>query len=130
MEVIIVRGVLNIFLEFIIVYVLIFILNYLFFVRKKTKYNKDKVPIEFFYLVSLYKLDQTKINYKQFIYVTAFINTFIVAFTYIVIYRLLDKWIWQLLFGIVIIILLIIICYGLLGKYYQKRIKKVGKRGK
>ena len=125
MEVFIVRGVLNIFLEFIIVYVLIFILNYLFFVRKKTKYNKDKVPIEFFYLVSLYKLDQTKINYKQFIYVTAFFNTFIVAFTYIVIYRLLDKWIWQLLFGIVIIILLIIICYGLLGKYYQKRIKKL-----
>ncbi len=124
------NEVLNILLEYIIVYVLIFILNYLFFVRRKTKYNKNKVPVEFYYLVNLYKLDQKKINYKKFIYITAFINTFIVASTYIVIYRLLDSWIWQLVFGIIIIILLIVICYGLLGRYYQRIMNKEKKRGK
>ncbi len=124
------NEVLNILLEYIIVYVLIFILNYLFFVRRKTKYNKNKVPVEFYYLVNLYKLDQKKINYKKFIYITAFINTFIVASTYIVIYRLLDSWIWQLVFGIIIIILLIVICYGLLGRYYQRIMNKGKKRGK
>ena len=124
------NEVLNILLEYIIVYVLIFILNYLFFVRRKTKYNKNKVPVEFYYLVNLYKLDQKKINYKKFIYITAFINTFIVASTYIVIYRLLDSWIWQLVFGIIIIILLIVICYGLLGRYYQRIMNKGEERGK
>lgn len=114
------KVVLNILLEFLIVYIGVFILYWLIFVRKKTKYDPNKVPVEFYYLVSLYRLDQSKINYKKFIYTTAFINTFIIDITYMLISKLLDKWMWQLLIGIFIIILLIIILYGLLGRYYQK----------
>ena len=112
---------LNIVLEFIIAYVLVFILYWILFIRKKTTYNKNRVPVEFYYLVSLYRLDQKKINYKKFIYISGLINTFIIVFTYIIISKLLNKWIWQLLIGIVIIILLIIICYGILGSIYQKK---------
>jgi len=115
------KEVSGLLLEYVIVYVLLFILYFFLFVFKKTKYNKNKVPVEFYYLVSLYRLDQKKINYKKFIYATAFINTFIIVTTYIILTRLLNKLIWQILFGIVIIVLLIIICYGLLGRYYQKR---------
>lgn len=114
------KEVLNIVLEFIIVYIGVFILYWLIFVRKKTKYNPNKVPVEFYYLVSVYKLDQKKINYKKFVYTSAFINTFIIDATYIVIYRLLNSWIWQIIVGIFVIILLIIICYGILGRYYRK----------
>ena len=115
------KELLNILLEFVIAYVLVFILYYLLFVRKKTRYNKNRVPVEIYYLVSLYRLDQKKINYKNFIYISAVINTFIIAFTYIVVFKLLNKWIWQLLVSIVIIVLLIIICYGLLGRFYQRK---------
>ncbi len=115
------KEVLNILLEFIIAYVLVFILYWLLFVRKKTKYNKNRVPVEFYYLVSLYGLEQKKINYKKFIYISALINTFIIVSTYMIISKLLNNWILQLLIGIVIIILLIIICYGILGRIYQKK---------
>ena len=118
------KEILNILLEFIISYTLVFFLYYLFFVRKKTTYNKNKVPVEYYYLVNLYHLNTKNINYKKFIYATAFINSFIISIIYIIIIKLLDKWIWQLICGIVIIILLIIICYGILGRYYQKRGKK------
>lgn len=118
------KEVLNILLEYIIAYILVFILYFFIFVRKKTKYDKNKVPVEYYYLVSLYGLNEKKINYKRFIYSTAFINTFIIVTTYIIISKLLDKWIWQLLVGIIIIVLLIIICYGVMGRYYQKRGKK------
>ena len=114
------KDILKILLEFLIVYIGVFILYWLIFVRKKTKYNPNKVPVEFYYLVSLYRLDQSKINYKKFIYATAFVNTFIIDTTYIIISKLLDKWMWQLIVGIFIIILLIIILYGLMGRYYQK----------
>lgn len=113
--------VLNILLEFAIAYIIVFALNFFLFVMRKTKYNPNKVPVEFYYLVSLYKLDQKKINYKKFVYVTAFINSFIIVITYMIVSKLLNKWVWQLLLGVVIIILLIIIFYGLLGRYYQKR---------
>ena len=115
------KEVLNILLEFIIAYALVFILYFLLFVRKKTKYNKNRVPVEFYYLVSIYKLEQKKINYKKFIYIIAVINSFIIVFTYMIISKLLNKWIIQLLVGIVIIVLLIIICYGVLGRIYQKK---------
>ena len=105
----IMKEVFSILLEFIIAYVLVFVLYSLLFVRKKTKYDKNKVPVEFYYLVSLYRLDQKKINYKKFIYMTAFINSFIIVFTYMIISKLLNKWVWQLLVGIVIIILLILL---------------------
>ena len=113
----------EILLEYFIVYLLVFILYYFVFVRKKTKYDKNKVPVEFYYLVRIYGLNQKEINYKRFVYVTAFINTFIIVTTYILITRLLDKLVWQVLVGIVIIVLLIIICYGILGRYYQKKNK-------
>lgn len=115
------KGILDILLEFVIVYAFVFILYFLLFVMKKTRYNKNMVPVEFYYLVSIYKIDKKKINYKKFIYATAFINSFIIVFTYMIISKLLHKWIWQLLLGIVIIALLIVICYGLLGRYYQKK---------
>lgn len=118
------KEVLYILLEYVIAYVLVFVLYFFIFVRKKTKYDKNKVPVEFYYLVSLYGLEQKKISYKNFIYATAFINTFIIVTTYIVISKLLNNWIWQLLVGIVIIVLMIVIFYGLLGRYYQKRGKK------
>lgn len=115
------KEVLSVLLEYIITYVLVFILYFFIFIRKKTKYDKNKVPVEFYYLVSLYGLDQKKINYKNFVYASGFINTFIIVTTYIIITRLLDKLIWQIIIGIVIIVLLIIICYGVMGRYYQKR---------
>lgn len=115
------KEILNILLEYIISYALVFLLYYLIFIRKKTKYNKNKVPVEYYYLVSLYGLRQKDIDYKKFMYISGLVNTFIIVATYIVVSKLLNKWFIQLLCGIVIIILLIIICYGILGRYYQKK---------
>ena len=122
------KLVLSLGLEFLIAYVLVFCLYWLIFVRKKTTYNPNKVPVEFYYLVSLYRLDQKKINYKKFIYTSALINSLIIVTTYMIVYNLLNKWVWRLLVGIVIVVLLIIICYGILGRYYRKKQKKRGKK--
>lgn len=115
------KEILNILLEYIISYALVFLLYYLIFIRKKTKYNKNKVPVEYYYLVSLYGPRQKDIDYKKFMYISGLVNTFIIVTTYIVVSKLLNKWFIQLFCGIVIIILLIIICYGILGRYYQKK---------
>ncbi len=117
------KEILNIMLEYIISYALVFLLYYLLFVRKKTKYNKNKVPIEYYYVISLYGLKEKDIDYKKFMYMTLFVNTFIIVTTYIIVFKLLDNWIWMFICGLVIIILLIVICYGIIGRYYQKKQK-------
>lgn len=115
------REVFRIIIEYIISFALVFLLYYLLFIRKKTNYNKNKVPVEYYYLVSLYKLKEKEIDYKRFMYISGLINTFIIVTTYIVVFKLLDSWFWMLICGIVIIVLLIIICYGILGRYYMKK---------
>lgn len=117
------KEILNIILEYIISYALVFLLYYLLFIRKKTKYNKNKVPVEYYYVISLYGLKEKNIDYKKFMYMTLFVNTFIIVTTYIIVFKLLDNWIWMVICGIVIIILLIVICYGIIGRYYQKKQK-------
>lgn len=117
------KEILNIMLEYIISYALVFLLYYLLFIRKKTKYNKNKVPVEYYCVISLYGLKEKDIDYKKFMYMTLFVNTFIIVTTYIIVFKLLDNWIWMVICGIVIIILLIVICYGIIGRYYQKKQK-------
>ena len=117
------KEILNIMLEYIISYALVFLLYYLLFIRKKTKYNKNKVPVEYYYVISLYGLKEKDIDYKKFMYMTLFVNTFIIVTTYIIVFKLLDNWILMLICCIVIIILLIVICYGIIGRYYQKKQK-------
>ena len=112
---------LRVLIEYLIVFLVLFIFHYIFVVRKNKKYNKDKVPIELLYLVKLYDLNVKKINYKKFIWIYSFINTFIVSTVYIIISNLLESLIMQIIFGIILLILFIIICYGLLGRYYMKK---------
>ena len=114
-------GILGVILEYLIVFAIIFIINYFLYVRKKKRLNKNKMPVELFYLISMYKIDIKKINYKKFLWIYSFINTFIVSTIYIIVVYLVKGFIWQLLIGLVLLILLIIICYGLLGRYYQKK---------
>lgn len=114
-------GVIGIILEYLIVFIIIFIINYFLYIRKKKRLNKNKVPVELYYLVSMYKLDIKKIKYKKFLWIYSFINTFIVSTIYIIVVYLVEGFLWQLLIGTVLLILLIIICYGLLGRYYQMK---------
>lgn len=116
--------IIKILLEYIICYALVFLLYYLIFIRKKTRYNKNKVPVEYYYLLSLYGLNQKEVNYKKFMYLSGIVNTFIIVTTYMLVSKLLSKWLLQILCGVVIMALLIIICYGIIGRYYQNKQNK------
>ena len=117
----------NVFLsalvEYLIVFLVIFIVTYFLFIRKNKKYDKNKVPIELLYLVKIYELDIKKIDYKKFVWIYSLINTFIMSSVYIIVIYLLESLILQIIVAIVLLIVFIIICYGLLGRYYQKRRK-------
>ena len=112
---------LKILLEYLLVFIAVFIVNYLLFVRKNKRFNKNKTPIELLYLIRVYDLDVKKIKYKKFVWIYSLINTFIISTVYILITYLLDKLIMQIIIGVILLVLFIIICYGLLGRYYMKK---------
>lgn len=108
----------QIIIETIIIFILIFLLNYFIFVRKNKKLKKNEMPLELIYLSSIYGIDPKKINFRKFQYTYSIINSFIITTTYMLITYLIKVMIIKVIIGIVLLILLIIICYGILGRYY------------
>ena len=116
-------------IETLIIFTLVFLLNYFIFVRKNKKLKKDDMPLELIYLSGIYGIDPKKISFRKFQYAYSLINSFIITTTYLLVIYLIKSMLFKVILGIVILILLIIICYGLLGRYYlyqeeKKKIKK------
>ena len=108
----------KILMETCIVFVLVFLFNYFLFVRKNKKLNKDEMPLELIYLSGIYGIDPKKINFRRFQYAYSLINAFIITTTYMLVIYLIKTMIMKVIIGIILLVLLIIICYGLLGRYY------------
>mgnify|MGYP003571277751 CR=1 FL=1 len=113
--------VINLILEYIIVFLLVFILQYLLFGRKNKKYDKNKVPVELFYLMTIYKIDVKKINYPNFVKLYCLVNTFVISTIYMIVMYLINSWILKVILGIILLILLTIICYGIVARYYKRK---------
>ena len=88
------------------------------FVRGKKEYNKKRIPTELLYLKKVYGIKIEKINYSNFVTIYSLINTFIMSTIYIIIMYLLNNLFLRIIIGIILLVLMIIICYGLLAKYY------------
>jgi len=114
----------QILIETIIVFILIFLLNYLLFVRKNKKLKTNEMPLELIYLSAIYGIDPKRIHFRKFQYAYCFINAFIITTTYLIVIYLIKTMIMKVIIGIVLLILLIIICYGLLGRFYQHQEEK------
>ncbi len=111
----------NILLEFVIVFIILYILNYILFRERKTKSKKKVLRPEVEYLIKLYQIDIKEIDYNILKKQCIFLNALIMSSIYIIVCYLVKGFIFQILIGFVLLILLIIIIYGLLGRYYKKR---------
>ena len=118
-------NILYFIIETLIVFVAIFLFNYIVFVRKNKKLKKDEMPLELIYLSSIYGIDPKKLNYRKFQYAYCFLNSFIITTTYLAVTYLIKTMLMKVIIGIVLLILLIIICYGLLGRYYLYKEEKL-----
>lgn len=108
----------NILLEYLVVFIAVLIMNYFIVIRGNKKLNQKKLPTELLYLNKIYGVDVKKINYEKFVITYALINTFIISTIYIILIYLMNNWILRIIIGIILLILMIIICYGFLAKYY------------
>ena len=110
----------NVMLEYIIVFVGVLVIN--IFVSKFNRNNLgDALSPELIYLKKIYKISINKINRDKVSNVVIVTNTFIISTIYIILMYLLTNWILRGVIGLILLILLIIICYGLIGRYYRKR---------
>ena len=107
-----------------LIFIAIFLFNYFVFVRKNKKLKKDEMPLELIYLSSIYGIDPKKIKYRKFQYTYCLLNAFIITSTYLAVTYLIKIMLMKVIIGIVLLVLLIIVCYGLLGRYYLYKEEK------
>ena len=108
----------RILLEYIIVFIVVYIIDYIMIVNPNKKYNSKKLLPELIYLKKIYKIEIKKEDYLYFLYITSFINTLIITTIYIIIIYLVKNLILKFVIGLILLVLMTIICYGLLGRYY------------
>ena len=111
----------NILLEYLIVFIGVLIINYYF--NKFNRINLDKKTLtpELLYLKKIYKVNIRENDKNSFYRTIIVINSFIITTIYIILMYLLNNWILRIIIGIILLILMIIICYGILGRYYRKK---------
>ena len=111
-------------IETLIIFIAVFLFNYFVFVRKNKKLKKDEMPLELIYLSSIYGIDPKKLKYRKFQYTYSFLNAFIITSTYLAVTYLIKTMLMKVIIGIVLLVLLIVVCYGLLGRYYLYKEEK------
>lgn len=105
---------------FILTFLIVYLISYLILLRKKDKYDEDKIPVEVAYMIKKYNLDMKNINYKKFLNNVIWIGSIDMAIAVIVIYYIENIFL-QLLVGFIVLIPLILISFKLLAKYYIKK---------
>ena len=112
----------KIIIEFSLTFLIIWLIYY-FFIIKRCKKNKDYVPVEVNLILSLYQIDYHKIDLKKMITVVSIITTFILAIIITLISNFFNNNLIVLIFGTALSVVVAIICYNYIGRYYQKKIE-------
>lgn len=97
---------------------------------RRLKKKKQRKMKEVNYLISRFKLDKKKINYKALAVIISIANGFIISFVCTVICILPCKLIWQMLIGFVMLFVLIFLFYELIGRMCIKKGWKENVRSK
>ena len=94
----------------------------LFMVTKKKKSKKDKKEtVEKQYLINKFSLDKKKLNTNAINIVISLMDAFIISITLLLSISITDKYILQLLIGLVVVFVLIYVCNEILGSILVKK---------
>lgn len=110
---------------FVILWILIFLFEYLFVMKKRIKGKSKKKSVdqvmEFIYLIGRFKLDKNKVVYNKMAKWCSIINGFIISAVVTVISNIDLYIVWQLLIGFVLLFALIYSLYEIYGRHLAKK---------
>ena len=105
---------------FVISFIVVFLLYQIFVVRKAKSKKKPKEPFEVTYLVSKYKLDLEKVNYKTLLRLISIVSSFDIALVVSIIV-LLKNYILEIIVGFIATLVIILFSYHLVYLIYKKK---------
>ena len=110
----------KVLLSFILCFVVVLFLYEIFIVRKAKRRNSKNKPMEIKFLISKYRVDIKKADYKQLLQIVAITSSFDISLIVAIISLFNSYWI-QLLIAFILIFPVIFISYYFVGNFYKKR---------
>lgn len=110
----------SILIEYIVVYLIVLVI-FLFLTRGDDRKKGKKIPTELLYLKKVYHVSISKIDRKKFRYLCCYLNSFIISSIYLILIYLVENLIVQIILGVILLLLMIIIGYGFLARYYLRK---------
>ncbi len=105
---------------FVISFIIIYFIYSTFVIKRKKKYNPNKVPMEIKFLIQKYKLDMDKINYIELVDRVSLWISFDMALS-ISLVGFIKNVYFQILLGVSLLFVLVFLSYSYIGKIYKKR---------
>ena len=107
-------------LLFLMTYVFVFLIYQLFVISKSKRKNSKKMPVEVNYLISVYKIDIDKINYKKLLLLISLVSSLDISII-VTLVLVFNSYFVKLIVSLLITIPIIILSYHLVGNYYKKK---------
>ena len=113
----------KVLIEFVVTFIIIYLIYYLLVIRKNKK-NSKMIPSEVSLILSLYKIDVKKVNIHNMVKVVSLVTTIILSVIITLISFFFDNTIILLIFGTLLSLTVAIICYRIIGRYFEKQSNK------
>lgn len=105
---------------FVSIFLIVFLIYEIFLVRKCKKNMNRKKPAEVQYLMSRFKLDLKKINYKRLLNIVSLVSAIDISLV-VAIMSLFNVFYLQLLVGFAAVFIIILVSYNFVGFVYKKK---------
>ena len=113
-------NLLKYFEDFVLLFVLINLVYYLYYSKKKSDYSKLKKNDEIKLFIARYNLDMRKTNYKTVLRIIGFCNSFIISFAAILVLNI-KNYFWKIGVAFIVIFVLIYALFEIFGRLLKKR---------
>ena len=104
---------------FFVTFIVVFLIYLIFVIRRRKYLDKFIKGKEITYLKKVYKIKIKESDYKSLALLIALTNSFIIA-TSVTIVSLFKNIFIEIIIGFITVMALILICYHIIGKIYQK----------
>ena len=115
----IIQGIMFSLILFLVTFVVVFLIYLLFVIRRGKYLDKFMKGKEINYLKKVYKIKIKESDYRSVSLLVALTNSFIIA-TSVTIVSLFKNIFLEIIVGFITVMALILICYHIIGKIYQK----------
>ena len=114
---------LKIGIEFVITFLVLYLIYY-FFIIRKCKKKSNFVPTEVNLILTIYRIDYRKINLYQMTKLVCLVSTLVMALIITLISAFFDNTIIVIIFGTLLSVVIAIIFYNMIGRYFKKQSMK------